>query len=111
MTDRGNFEVEEDRTFQERFWTAQRFAWSAMGLFIVAALAGATGSGGPLADAVAETPGGTIEYPRIARWQAAERMTVRVCDRRTIKPSSHVQFLTGNSGRVQAEVMPQPCRA
>lgn len=77
MSERGDLEVEEDRAYQERFWTVQRFAWGVMGLFILAAIAGATGSGGPLAHAVVKTPSGTIDYPRIARWQAADQMTLR----------------------------------
>ena len=71
-------DVNDDRAFQERYWTFQRFAWAVMALILVAALAGATGSGGPLAHAEASGPGGSIEYPRIARWQTAEQMTVRL---------------------------------
>lgn len=78
MEARNELQVDEDRRFQERFWKAQRFAWGAMGLFILTALAGATGSGGPLAHELVETPAGSIEYPRIARWQAADQMTIRL---------------------------------
>mgnify|MGYP006172382717 CR=1 FL=1 len=78
MPERNRLEVDEDRAFQEKFWTFQRIAWFFMALILVAALAGATGSGGPLAHGTASGPGGSIDYPRIARWQAAERMTVRL---------------------------------
>ena len=78
MPQHTRLDVDENRDFQEKFWTFQRFAWAAMVLILVAALAGATGSGGPLAHATASGPGGSIDYPRIARWQAAERMIVRL---------------------------------
>lgn len=78
MPQRTRLDIDDDRAFQERFWTFQRVAWAVMALILIAALAGATGSGGPLADAEASGPGGSIEYPRIARWQSAERMIVRL---------------------------------
>lgn len=71
-------QVTEDRPWQERFWTAQRVGWTLMALFIVAAIAGLTGMGGPLATAKAELGGGTIDYPRITRWQADDRLRVRI---------------------------------
>lgn len=74
----GGLQVNEDRPWQERFWTVQRIAWIAMALFIVAAMFGATGSGGPLATARVETPGGSIDYPRIARWQSTDQVTVNL---------------------------------
>ena len=77
-TSASRFEIEEDRAWQERFWTAQRIAWVVMALFILAALVGLTGKGGPLASATAQTPGGSIEYPRIARWQSDELLTVKL---------------------------------
>ena len=73
-------EVADDRAWQERFWTVQRVGWLVMALFILAALFGATGKGGPLASASAATPDGTLEYPRITRWQSAEDVIVRLPD-------------------------------
>lgn len=78
MAGQNDLEVEEDRRFQERFWRFERFAWVLMALLVIAALAGATGSGGPLAEGRAEARAGTITYPRIARWQAAAELTVRL---------------------------------
>lgn len=78
QTVNGGFQVGEDRDWQERAWTAQRIAWVAMALFIVAAAAGVTGKGGPIASASAELAGGSIEYPRITRWQTDEQVTVRL---------------------------------
>lgn len=69
MPQRTRLDVDDDRAFQEKFWTFQRVAWALMALILLAALAGTTGSGGPLAHAEASGPGGSIEYPRIARWQ------------------------------------------
>lgn len=75
-------EVQEDRAWQEKFWTAQRVAWVAMALFIVTALLGFTGKGGPLASATASVPGASVHYPRITRWQSDELLTV------TLPPSA-----------------------
>ncbi len=41
-------ELDEDRNFQERWWTAERIAWIGFALVIVVALAGLTGLGGPV---------------------------------------------------------------
>jgi hypothetical protein len=77
-TPKSGLEVREDRAWQERFWTAQRLGWIVMALFIVVASLGLTGMGGPLASAKAKLGGGTIEYPRITRWQADDQLEVRL---------------------------------
>ena len=71
-------QVEEDRPWQERFWTAQRVAWALMALLVLAALLGATGRGGLIASASARSAGATVEYPRISRWQSDEQLVVRL---------------------------------
>ena len=71
-------DISDDRDWQERFWTIQRVSWLLMAMFIVAALLGATGKGGPLSSASVRTPDGTIDYPRITRWQSAEDVIVRL---------------------------------
>ena len=86
-------EVNEDRAWQERFWTVQRFAWVVMTLILVAALLGATGKGGPLASASERSPAGTIDYPRITRWQSSDQVAVRL-------PASA-------SGEVDVELSPE----
>ncbi|HXH53749.1 MAG TPA: hypothetical protein VNH53_10030 [Sphingomicrobium sp.] len=82
MTDKARspsgLQVQEDRAWQEKFWSAQRVGWVVMALLVLAALAGATGKGGPVASASARTPAGIIEYPRIARLQSDEKVTVRL---------------------------------
>ena len=90
---RSGLQVNEDRPWQEKFWTVQRVAWVLMALFIVAALAGLTGRGGPLASATARSGAGTIDYPRITRWQSDEQVEFRLA------PSS--------SGEVELIVSPQ----
>ena len=73
-----DLEVKEDRSWQEWEWTIQRVGWVLMALLIVAALAGLTGKGGPLASASAESSTGEILYPRITRWQSDEQLMVRL---------------------------------
>jgi hypothetical protein len=70
-------QLEEHRHFQERFWTAQRVAWVVFGLFLLAALLGFTGAGGPFSRTTATVAGGIVDYPIISRWQAADEMVVR----------------------------------
>ena len=90
---KGGLEVDEDRAWQERFWTIQRIGWAVMALILLAALLGATGKGGPLASASARSPAGTIDYPRITRWQSSDQVAVRL-------PASA-------SGKVNVELSPE----
>jgi hypothetical protein len=66
----GGLELDADMAFQRGMWTAQRIAWGIFALIVVLALMGFTGRGGPLSRTRAELSGGTIAYPRIARWEA-----------------------------------------
>ena len=75
-------QIREERGFQEKLWTAQSIGWVLMLLFVIAALLGATGSGGPLSMARAQSGQATVDYPRIARWQASTQMIV------TLAPSA-----------------------
>lgn len=81
----GGLQIREERGFQEKLWTAQRIGWVLMLLFVIAALLGATGSGGPLSMARAQSGQATVNYPRIARWQASTQMIV------TLAPSASGQ--------------------
>lgn len=74
-------ELDEDRPFQERFWSFQRIAWVVMGLIVAAALAGLTGAGGLLSRAEATAPGATLDYPRVTRWQASDDMRLTLAPR------------------------------
>jgi hypothetical protein len=68
-------QLEECRPFQERFWTIQRWAWVFFTLVLVGALLGLTGSGGPLSRATQGLAEGSVEYPRIARWETPDLMS------------------------------------
>lgn len=61
--------IEDRAPFQHRTWRIQRVGWAAMALFILAALLGAMGRGGPLAEAETVTPDGAlrIRYERMQR--------------------------------------------
>lgn len=50
----------------------------AFGAIILLSLVGLSGAGGPLSQRRSSAPAGTIEYPRVARWQAAEQIQVQV---------------------------------
>lgn len=67
-------ELDEDRPFQERFWNAQRVAWFILILIVIAALTGFSGQGGPFARATVSGPTGTIDYPRVTRWETSDEI-------------------------------------
>ena len=69
-------QLNEHREFQERFWKVERFAWAAFAGFVALALLGLTGDGGAFARATAVVPGATLDYPRIARWDASDTFVV-----------------------------------
>lgn len=55
--------------FQKREWAWQRVGWVALGLFIVAGLAGLFGAG-PLADSSLQNASGALDYQRFVRRHA-----------------------------------------
>ncbi|HEV7321791.1 MAG TPA: hypothetical protein VGO04_24565 [Ensifer sp.] len=69
-------QLDENRRFQERFWQAERWAWGFFALIVMAGLLGLTGAGGPFARSQASAGASQIDYPRVARWQAADRITI-----------------------------------
>ncbi|GHD15051.1 hypothetical protein ACFOEZ_16770 [Tianweitania populi] len=71
-------QLEEHRTFQERFWKVERIAWVFYGLIVVASLVGLTGSGGMLAAASQQQGDSQIDYPRVSRWQTSDMITLRL---------------------------------
>jgi hypothetical protein len=73
-----DFDVPEDRRWQEIFWTVQRISWALMGLFILGAILGVTGSGGPLSTATVTTPTGGVDYPAVTRWESGEEIVFRI---------------------------------
>jgi hypothetical protein len=80
--DAHGIELEEDRGFQEKFWSAERVAWAIFALIVIAALVGLTGQGGKLAHATVSGPTGTVEYPQITRWETSDEL------RLTLPPGS-----------------------
>jgi hypothetical protein len=62
-------EIDEDLQFQRKEWLFQRVGIGALFLFVLAALLGFTGMGGPMSRAEAGERGGAIhvEYQRIVR--------------------------------------------
>jgi hypothetical protein len=70
-------QMDEDRRFQERWWTGERVAQSLFWLVIAAALAGLTGRGGPFATATVATAAGELDAPRVARWQGSATLVAR----------------------------------
>jgi hypothetical protein len=69
-------QLAEHRDFQERFWTVERWAWVGFGLILLAAVAGLFGGGGVLAHTTITTEAGKVDYPRVARWESADEVTV-----------------------------------
>jgi hypothetical protein len=69
-------QLDENRTFQERHWTAERWAWGGFIAVTLAAALGTTGGGGVLSHGLAEMEGGAIDRPRITRWAASDQMNV-----------------------------------
>lgn len=101
-------DLDDDRPFQERYWRWQRGAWAVFALIVIAALAGLTGSGGPLSRASASGPGGEVDYPRVARWDASDdiRITLPASGART----AHVEIDRAFSDVFEVEVI-QPVPA
>jgi hypothetical protein len=71
-------ELDSDRAFQERFWTVQRVAWIGMALFTLIAVLGFTGAGGRWARGTEAAGTVIVDYPRVARWQRAEQLTIEL---------------------------------
>ena len=62
-------EIDQDLQFQRKEWLAQRIGIGFLFLFVLAALLGFTGMGGPMSHGEAGEPGGAIhvEYQRFVR--------------------------------------------
>lgn len=69
-------QLDENRAFQERFWTIQRVAWGFYLLAILLALLGATGRSGPFAQGHARIGTAQITWPRITRRGTPDTLTV-----------------------------------
>jgi hypothetical protein len=69
-------EIDQHLRFQQWFWTAERAAWLVFAAILLAAMLGFTGSGGPFARATIASGAAEVEYPRVARWGAHDRIEV-----------------------------------
>jgi hypothetical protein len=69
-------QLDQHLRFQERFWKAERVAWALFAAILLAALLGFTGNGGPFARATVATDAAEIDYPRVARWGAHDRIEI-----------------------------------
>jgi hypothetical protein len=72
-----DLEIEEDMPGQRRQWIAERCGWIAMGLVLVAAMAGLLGRGA-ISSATVQSAGGavTVHYERLARLHAPATLRV-----------------------------------
>lgn len=102
-------QVKEDRRAQERIWTTERVSHIALLLITLAALAGFAGSGGFFARATIGSEAGTVDYPRILRWETAEDLTIRFAE----AAQTHRLRLSGPvpDGLYVESIQPQPTEA
>ncbi|HEX2116197.1 MAG TPA: hypothetical protein VHM01_17470 [Alphaproteobacteria bacterium] len=90
-----DIQTEADLGLQRRTWRVQRVGWAIFAILVLAALAGAFGSG-PLsrAEAGSEASGLRIEYERFARLHAATNLVIRA-DRRLARNDELAVILSG----------------
>ncbi|AQZ53757.1 hypothetical protein [Martelella mediterranea] len=69
-------QLNENRTFQERFWFAERCAWLGFIGFVLLAVLGFTGAGGPFSATTKSSDTATIQLPAVTRWQTSDRMRI-----------------------------------
>lgn len=88
---RGEFQINEDRRFQEKTWLAQRVGWTIFVALLIAASLGAFGSG-LLGRTTAGTPadGFWVEYEPVARLTGPTEVTVHVDSRRVSGRQVHL---------------------
>ena len=71
-----DLQIDEDRVFQERMWTAERIAWVGFVLILAVALLGLTGQGGPLQRVTLRSDAAQIDYPRVTRWETSDEIVL-----------------------------------
>jgi len=77
---RRSLEIDEDLNFQHKEWFFQRIGVALLFLFVLAALFGFTGMGGPMSHGDAGEPGGPVhvEYERFVRHNAQATIKVHL---------------------------------
>ena len=80
MTAPRSLEIDEDVAFQRKEWRFQRVGLAALFLFVLAALLGLTGMGGPLSRGEAGDSNGPlrVEYERFVRRGSSSKVTLHV---------------------------------
>ena len=75
-----SLEIDEDVAFQQKEWKFQRIGLAALFLFVLAALLGLTGMGGPLSHGEAGDSNGPlhVEYQRFVRRGSSSKMTLHL---------------------------------
>jgi hypothetical protein len=69
-------QLADHRSYQERLWAVERWAWGAFLAIVLAAVLGFTGAGGVLSHRLSDVEGGQVDHPRFARWQANDDIVV-----------------------------------
>lgn len=85
-----SIEIDEDLQFQKKEWVFQRIGVVVIGIFVIAAMTGFTGMGGPVSRASAGERGGPlyVEYERFVRRGAKATMKLYVHS----DPPGFIQF-------------------
>jgi hypothetical protein len=80
VTEKRALEIDEDLAFQRKEWLAQRLGVVLLFIFVLGALLGVTGMGGPLSHQVAGEPNGPVqlEYDRFVRRGGIAKIKVRL---------------------------------
>lgn len=71
-----DLELNDNPAMQRRIWILERIGWAGFGLVIAAAFLGLLGAGGRFGRASASNVSATVDYPRVTRWQAADRIVI-----------------------------------
>jgi hypothetical protein len=105
-----SLELNDNPSFQRRFWVAERTSWLIFLAIVSASLLGLTGMGGPLSRAQAETAAAHIDYPRITRWQSSEHIRINLA----ASPEDQAELVLGPAFSTSFEIegaTPEPARS
>jgi hypothetical protein len=88
--------VPDRRSFQKTVWRVQRVAWVGFAFLLIFCLLGLFGRGGLLARGELRLAAGSIDYPKISRWNAPDEIRVM------FRPSPNEQTLVVDSRFLEA---------
>lgn len=106
----GDLELNEDISFQEREWTAERIGWGALLLVVLLALLGLFGNG-PISWTSATSDSGDLEvsFERFGRRGGSQTLTVRAEASAASKGAWEIDISRDYLGAVRMDAMtPQP---